>query len=38
MVSSAPRYADAPASLAKLKKSGAIAKILEKWGQKADAS
>jgi len=26
------------ASLAKLKKSGAIAKILEKWGQKADAS
>jgi polar amino acid transport system substrate-binding protein len=26
------------ASLAKLKASGAIGKILEKWGQKADAS
>jgi polar amino acid transport system substrate-binding protein len=26
------------ASLAKLKASGTIAKILEKWGQKADAS
>jgi polar amino acid transport system substrate-binding protein len=25
-------------SLAKLKSNGSIAKILEKWGQKADAS